>query len=205
MIRYSGSVELRPCEHCRRHVARDAPHCPFCNAPQSAAAERIVAQAARMSRAMIFAGVAACGSSPPAHRHAPPPPPPHDPVVVQQFATAPSPSPSKASVRGFVMVDGRPLTGVLVRARDENGMQLETTTGAKGEYAFIDIAPGYWQLTPDYELPSFRPRPPEYQSDSVVLADGANQRHDIQIQTPPPDDGPCCKPYGAPPARRRVV
>ena len=39
------------------------------------------------------------------------------------------------------------------------------------------------------------------------LSDGAMKRVDLSF-TPPPvhiDGGPCCKPYGAPPARRRLV
>jgi len=134
-------------------------------------------------------------------------------VIVQQFATAPPPAEGKASVRGFVTIDGRPLVGIRVHAYRRDGSdgdrQHETKTGAKGEYAFVDIEPGQWRLVADYEVPRYRPQDyaPAPES-AVVLAPGANQRSDIGFFTPPPpppDTGPCCKPYGAPPARRRIV
>lgn len=130
-------------------------------------------------------------------------------MVVQQIEQAPPPAVGKTSVRGFVMLDGRPLTGVKIFATNEGEARLETTTGAHGEYAFVDIEPGQWLIEVDYEMPRYRPQdysPPA--TEQVMLAADANERRDVQLSSPPPpapDRGPCCKPYGAPPARRRVV
>ena len=115
-------------------------------------------------------------------------------------------------MRGFVTVDGRPLTAITVTAwyADEE-TQLKTTTGPHGEYEFVDLDPGRWRLVVDYEMPRQRPQdvsPPS--EEHVQLQPGANVRNDIRLITPQPlererDRGPCCKPYGAPPARRRIV
>jgi hypothetical protein len=200
-------MQLEPCSQCRRHVERAAVRCPFCAAPQAAAAaRRLASHAGRMSRAAVFAGAAACGSSAPPP-HGPPPPP--DPVVVQQLADEPTPVAGKARIRGFLTVDGRALAGIAVHATHEDDTRHQTTTGPQGEYSFIDIEPGVWTLTVDYELPPDRPQDPVGPVRRYVdLARGADQRFDIELSSAPPqlrDVAPCCKPYGAPPARRRVV
>jgi hypothetical protein len=206
-------MDLHPCASCRRHIDRHAASCPFCRAPSGLTPQRSTLGAVgRLSRAAIFAGAAACGSAAP-HHESPPPPP--DPVLVQQFAKAPPPAEGKASLRGFVTRDGQPLVNVALYATRDDGTTLTASTGPHGEYTFVDIAPGQLTLKLDpyvYDpyLGSRRPQeghpmPPE---DVVTLAPGANERHDMAVATPPPparDTGPCCKPYGAPPARRRVV
>jgi hypothetical protein len=144
-----------------------------------------------------------------------PPPPLPDPVLVQQFATAPPPAEGKASIRGFVRRDGELLVGVRVYLTTQDGAALEAVTGPHGEYTFVDIAPGRLTLKLDnyvYDQYSGSRRPqegsPMAPEDVVTLAAGQNERHDVTFTSPPPparDTGPCCKPYGAPPARRRVV
>lgn len=136
-------------------------------------------------------------------------------MVVQQFATAPPPAEGKASVRGFVTRDGHPLAGVTVHARNDEGVSVEVTSGVHGEYTFADLAPGQWRLSLDHRVydpyaGSRRPQdgPMMVPDEVVTLTPGENKRHDVGLSTPPPphrDTGPCCKPYGAPPARRRVV
>jgi hypothetical protein len=169
----------------------------------------------RVSRAAVFAGAAACSSSTPHATPPPPPPPPPDPVLVQQFATAPPPAEGKASIRGFVTRDGHPLTGIRVTAESEAGERAEALTGSKGEYELLDLAPGRWHLSlpvEAYDVHRYSRRPqdgPMMRPDDIVQLDvGENERYDIGFSSPPPpqpDRGPCCKPYGAPPARRRVV
>jgi hypothetical protein len=207
-------MDLHPCESCRRHIDGLGTACPFCGAARAGAQSSLRQAVGRLSRAAVFAGAAACGSSPPPQQHTPPPPPP-DPVLAQQFATAPPPAEGTASVRGFVTRDGYPLAGVTVHARRDDGTSVDATTGPKGEFAFVDIAPGRLSLqldADDYDpyRGSRRPQegPPMMPEDTVMLDPGENERHDISLSTPPPpapDTGPCCKPYGAPPARRRVV
>ena len=173
---------------------------------------RFALHASRLSRAAIFAGAAACSSWTPAPKVAPPPyPPPADPIIAQHFASAPPPAQAKASVRGFITSDGAPLTHISVRATHATGTELRTTTGAHGEYSFIDVDPGQWVLVVDYDPNSGMRRPTDYYEppqEKIVLEVGKNERRDIRLTTPPPpptDTSPCCKPYGAPPARRRVV
>jgi hypothetical protein len=210
-------MDLHPCESCRRHIDRRDAVCPFCDAATGNTRPRSsLGAVGRLSRAAIFAGAAACGSTPTQTNHAPPPPPPPpDPVLVQQFATAPPPAEGKGSIRGFVRRDGQPLVGVAVHARREDGTTVDATTGSHGEYTFVDVAPGQWSLSLDHYVydpyaGSRRPQegPMMMPDDVVTLDPGENERHDVSFSSPSPpapDTGPCCKPYGAPPARRRVV
>jgi hypothetical protein len=208
-------MNLQPCTSCQRHVEVGVSACPFCGAAPRASRSTVRTMLGRVSRAAVFASAAACGSSTPHAGPPPPPPPPPDPVVVHKFATAPPPAEGKASVRGFVTLDGRPLTGLTVTARAQDGTTVQATTGSNGEYELVDLAPGSWTLSlPDdvYDPYRYSRRPQEgplmVPADVVQLDVGENERHDIGLSTPlppEPDRGPCCKPYGAPPARRRVV
>lgn len=207
-------MNLQPCTSCRRHIDAGEPRCPFCGAGVRTTQSSVRAVLGRVSRAAVFASAAACASSTP-HAASPPPPPPPDPVVTQKFATAPPPAEGKASVRGFVTRDGFPLGGVVVHAENDAGGSVQATTGAKGEYELLDLEPGSWRLRldPDVYDPyagSRRPQegPPMQPDIQVNLEPGKNERRDLATASPPvyePDRGPCCKPYGAPPARRRVV
>lgn len=57
--------DLHPCPSCHRHVAGDAPVCPFCGGALEASEPRATVLG-RVSRAMIFASatLAACGGTP---------------------------------------------------------------------------------------------------------------------------------------------
>ena len=208
-------MNLQPCTSCRRHVEVGVSACPFCGGAEHVSRSGLRATVGRMSRAAVFASAAACATSTPPARHAPPPPPPPDPVVVQKFSTAPPPAVGKGSVRGFVTRDGFPLAGVVVYAQSDAGLSAQATTGTKGEFELVDLDPGRWRLHLSAEVydpyaGSRRPQEgPPMQPDIVVdLVAGQNERRDLATASPPvyePDRGPCCKPYGAPPARRRVV
>ncbi len=173
-----------------------------------------LAAVGRISRAAIFAGLAACSPSVPPHVHATPRPTPPNPAIVQQFETAPAPASGKASIRGFAYRDGQPLSNVRIRASGDQS-DLETTTGPHGEYTFVDIAPGNWTLALDadaYDAHRYSRRPQDtpmgHPPETIVVSPDENRRYDVTIYSPPlpePDRGPCCKPYGAPPARRRIV
>lgn len=210
-------LELVVCGGCRRHIDARESRCPFCSgtAPSAGGAGGMRGLLGRVSRAAVFASAAACASSTPHASPPPPPPPPPDPVVTQKFATAPPPAEGKASVRGFVTRDGFPLAGVVVHAENDAGGSVQATTGAKGEYELVDLEPGPWRLRLDdavYDAYAGSRRPQEgplmQPEVHVELEPGANERRDLATASPPvyePDRGPCCKPYGAPPARRRVV
>lgn len=160
----------------------------------------------RLSRAAVFAGAAACYTStpppeqvgppppPPPDEHAqqavePPPPPPSDTDTAQGFA---KPPPGKlARLRGVVRQGGRPLAGIAVQLHGASGGR-SATTNAHGEYRFDDVEPGSYQITPSVAT-GHRFGPPQHQ---VGLAAGADERVDIDVPLPPPPDrGPCCKPY----------
>lgn len=121
----------------------------------------------------------------------------------QQRATDPAPpAVAPRTIRGFVRdVDtGEPLPGVLVSLHAGDGDYRESWTDDRGEYVFVDLEPGTYTV-------AYVPRHPRDSGTEVqvTLAEGAGQRADLEIEAPRPDLGPCCKPYGAPPARRRVV
>ncbi len=127
-----GTMQLRPCPACHRHVSIEESACPFCAGALVVAAPRAISLG-RVSRALVFsAGLAACGSNKP--------------------VTQPPPDPGNGSAAVLAGDAGVP-------ASDAAAVQ---------------------QL-PDDELGD-RHRP----------GGGGG-------------DGPCCKPYGAPPARRRLV
>ena len=62
--------------------------------------------------------------------------------------------------------------------------------------------------SPGYQNPRPQDGPVIQQAVTVELGPNANERRDLSLVGPQPytpDTGPCCKPYGAPPARRRIV
>jgi hypothetical protein len=218
-------MNLEPCTSCRRHVDVRVTACPFCGVAMQARS-RMRAVFGRASRAAVFASAAACASSTPHAAPPPPPPPPPDPVVVKQpdpvdaqaqhFATAPPPVEGKASLRGVVTRDRALLPGVVVHAvNDAARITRQATTNDKGEYELLDLEPGSWRLFLDqsvYDAYAGSRRPQEgplpQPPISVTLEAGKSERRDLATAGPPVyqhDPGPCCKPYGAPPARRRIV
>jgi len=98
----------------------------------------------------------------------------------------------------------------IVLEKIDDGTKLETYANEKGEFQFLDLAPGTYSLIPNpgYENPRPQDGPVLQMGVQVELAANANERRDLSVVGPMPyvpDTGPCCKPYGAPPARRRVV
>lgn len=93
---------------------------------------------------------------------------------------------------------------------DDGATKLETRTNGKGEFQFLNLAPGTYRLLPDpgYQNPRPQDGPVVQMAVAIQLVANANERTDLSVVSPQPyvrDTGPCCKPYGAPPARRRVV
>lgn len=162
--------------------------------------------AAKLTRAAVFAGAAACATT---SASKPPPPPP--PPVEYPFALPPAPTEGKASLSGVVRENGHRAANmrVYVRNLDTNAHQ-EMVTNDKGEYHFADLEPGMWEVVPVPGYRGGRPQDGPVMQTGITaeLAANANERRDLDVIPPPaytPDTGPCCKPYGAPPARRRVV
>jgi hypothetical protein len=182
-------MELQPCTACRRHIATNHARCPFCDA-SSSPAEMPERAFVRMSRAMVFAGAtlaAACGGS-----RAPQPaatsststqasPPPVTPDAGAAAVAGPDPwasPPRPPPVDAGVVVDAAPVVvkqPIHVQEHYQNHPCSEPDPARVAE-AQKKLAAA---KTPD-----------EKQRAQQELW-GAQM--------------PICAPYGAPPARRRVL
>lgn len=155
--------------------------------------------AGRLSRAAVFAGATLAGacwtsSSP---QQTTPIEEKQGPVEAKPSAVAPG------EIRGVVRngASGAALAGFRVLLRsNETGASQQGLTDQNGEYVFSGLPAGSYVVS--YQPNHPRQGPTEV---SVTLAADAGQRADIAVYFPEPDRGPCCKPYGAPPARRRIV
>ena len=223
-------MTLVPCVGCRRHVALGASTCPFCGEalPTDLAVPQPRRAAGRLSRAAVFAGATLAGCYTSASTPQPPPPddhhehevvvqPPPPPVDAGPFSQPPPDASTTVQqpvasneLRGRVTVapDGHPLVRHEVRLFAQGQQARTTHTDRSGEYVFQGLPAGTYNLVVDQlppNNPRQSPRPPIRRQ--VHVADGASARADVTVHAPPPviDRGPCCKPYGAPPARRRVV
>ena len=187
-------MTLSPCPQCRRHVAITESTCPFCAAPlaASAAPETIYG---RWSRAAVFAGLAGCYTSNPPPQNPPPPPPDQQ----QTFAQPPA---SSGVITGVVTDGSAPRPGVAIRV-EGGGLQqpIETRTDGNGRYQVGNLAPGTYRVTFG-QANHPRQRPPQR---TVQVADGSVQVDVTIAPQPVYDPSNVPKPYGAPPARRRIV
>lgn len=154
----------------------------------------------RISRAAVFASAAGCYTSAPPPQDPQPPPPPPPPVdTVQGDATFAKPPPGPtatgtASIHGYVRSGRNPISGVVVVLENlEGGAQQRAISGAAGEYEFTRLPPGRYGVALE-------------NGDAMEVQLIANQRvqRDIAIPVAEPYHHQA-KPYGAPPARRRVV
>lgn len=206
-------MNMRPCTSCRRHVSAEVSRCPFCDAELPSLLARVLHVGGRLSRAAVFAaGAAACytGSTATTDNTTPPPPPPPPDDTQQRdtgsgstFAQPPPPADTETGrVRGVVRQGGAVLAGIRVRATATAAPHSQlTTTNNRGEYV-LDVVPGRYRVIAEVFTGGRMP-PPQLQ---VEIGAGEEKTVDIDVPMPAPrDTGPCCKPYGAPPARRRVV
>lgn len=156
---------------------------------------RILPLAGRLSRAAVFAGLTACWSgNDAAQRQAPPPPPP---LPADAAVTPPS---STAALSGIVTEAGTktPIANVTVELRDANGRVSATNTDERGAYELVTVTPGDYQLVLRYSS-----------YDSAGSAQQPVSVRDVparvDVELPLIRRAPIPKPYGAPPARRRIV
>ena len=190
---------LIPCAECRRHVRASDPACPFCGAAVEAAPPR-TSLVGRFSRAAVFAGLASCTpKTPPQDVHQQQQQPPPNETYVEDRAYAKPPSGEETgTVRGIVRSHtGHPTPGMRLQIEG-----VFKTSDANGAYEFTGLAPGRHQLI--YE--SGHDRRQGEQFTWIEIKPGMITNRDLALSPPePPDTGPCCKPYGAPPARKRIV
>jgi hypothetical protein len=199
---------MRPCSQCRRHVLAADRACPFCDAPLAPAGAAILP--ARATRAALFAGALAIpgcwtGSAPPTEptpRYAEPPDgqrrpadPPRDRAPPPAFT---------ARIRGIVTDarTGSPMANVNVTIQsvaDPHGRVAgNTQTDGRGEYVFDELPAGKYVV----RFPPGHPRQGPQQR-QVELHEGETRQVDMTLYVYVPSHLPT--PYGAPPARRRVV
>lgn len=188
-------MSLEPCAHCRRHVAAHERECPFCGAAHTAVVVRGAPLVGRLSRAAVFAGLTACWSGNDATQRQTPPPPPSDAAVAEV-----TPADSSASLSGVVTEAGTqiPVANVTVELRDADGQVAATNTDDRGAYELTSVAPGDYQLVLKYS--TYDAVGSTQQAVSVREVPGR-----VDIALPISHRAPVAKPYGAPPARRRIV
>jgi hypothetical protein len=215
---------LVPCLACRRHVSVDEAACPFCGgAPPAAPARPVLG--GRMSRAAVFASatLASCYVAPEPQRVAPPPPPPPNEGYLREEQPPPPPpddvnyaKPPAASgvIRGVITDDrGAPVAGISVYLQRTGAPAVATMTNRTGEYTFGNLVDGtYVVMVPRDDATTHPRHAPAPDRRPVTIANGGTMQIDIALRpiaiqpdVKDFDRNHCCKPYGAPPARRRVV
>jgi hypothetical protein len=188
---------LRGCSHCRRHVDVGEIKCPFCDVTLAGSStSRPVAAAGRLGRAAVFAGATIAGTACWTDAKTPT----TTPIEHKQVDGTPA-TPPPGTIRGVIRSSetGEPLPGLSLTIRINDSEPIYATSNQAGEYEFTKLPPG--EYTIEYERGDRQPP----QGIKVKLGADAGTLADVRVLLPQPDRGPCCKPYGAPPARRRVV
>jgi hypothetical protein len=156
-----------------------------------------VISAGRLGRAAIFAGATLAGTACWTEAKTAS----TTPIEHKQLDGKPA-TPPPGTIRGLLLnaETGQPLAGLSLVIFLRDGNPVYATSNDKGEYEFAKLPPGEYTV----EYPSDDDREPP-QGIKVRLGESAGAYADVKVLLPQPDRGPCCKPYGAPPARRRIV
>ena len=187
---------LHPCNHCRRHIDRHAEVCPFCAAVPEAVAPRAML-AGRLSRAMLFASATLVSCDQGAK-----------PNAESGSGSAAIKAPSTTwKLRGVVKdSQGRPLGGasihlVLEGQPTQPAASFNAVADAQGRYQVEGATAGRYNVSfswSDSSASSYRGN--AYTSEMLTLVIGSDQSLNATMDPSVP-----AMPYGAPPARRRVV
>jgi hypothetical protein len=201
-------MTLRACSQCHRHFGAE-PACPFCGTAAPPPQPRAFSPA-RLSRAAAFAGLASCYTSNPPPQHGPPPPPHVDQQqqqtqqqTQQQLANPPPAVVGTSRIAGLVTdsTTNRPMAKVRVELHSIDSPERipprSTQTDVNGRYTFVELPLGRYVVM--FGVPDPRGTPQRV----IDLGDGDAQYASWEVYTQPASNIPT--PYGAPPARRRVV
>ncbi|MBV8758229.1 MAG: carboxypeptidase regulatory-like domain-containing protein [Deltaproteobacteria bacterium] len=194
---------LTPCPACARHVRERS--CPFCGAdvPPPALRPRFVGPATRAAifSAATTAAVTGCWTGPVAE-------PATSTTTSERTERNPdthatdTPA-TTGAIDGTVMdsTSGQPVAGAQVSL---DGKQV-TTTDYNGHYKFAGVAAGTHTIT--VATHGNRAHGGGAYASANVVVHGGLARADIAVVLPQPtfDPNSIPKPYGAPPARRRLV
>ena len=186
---------MTPCPRCRRHVREST--CPFCGAAIMPVASRPIIAVGRLTRSAVFAGASLASGC--WVDKAPPPTTPTTPVK-QTPSNA-----SRGTVRGVVIdaATGRPVNQAWIQITpnpynaEDHDRNKDATTDVDGRYT-VELPPGDYRVAVQ-SADRAQPRPEHL----VTVQAGDSLSVDFQIALPPTPPMPM--PYGAPPARRRVV
>lgn len=124
----------------------------------------------------------------------------------QQFAQPPDdaapPATGTGSIEGILYAPNKqPIVGSWIVLHTPDGGVTRMQTDAQGHYRFADLPVGNYSVEMPWNGNPHAAPPRNF----VQVTAGQTATVDLTVYVPPPDRGPCCKPYGAPPARRRVV
>lgn len=128
-------------------------------------------------------------------------PPPRTTPVEHVEPVHVKPALPAGTIRGLVHDgSGTALSGYTVYLQWPTGETRATTSDERGEYVFGGLPAGAYVV----EYRTGDPRQPPATIPIDLSAD-RGERRDLEIYFVPVPDTACCKPYGAPPARRRIV
>ena len=200
---------LRPCPGCRRHVG-DEVACPFCGIALPAAPAARALAAGRFSRAAVFAGATLVGSGAgcwtnSSERETTTTVEHHDEgSAVEQHHVKDIVQPvAKGGRLEGTLTDtgsGNPVPYIQIQLVPvAGGKPLTVSTDQNGHYQFDDVTPGDYKLL--WDITGNPRRSPRVMM--TKIAEGAQIKLDLTVSYPPAHMQPM--PYGAPPARKRIV
>lgn len=190
-LAYSRAMTLQPCSRCARHVDSRDVSCPFCGGVVHRREPQPV-RAGRFARAAVFAGAALAGCD---QGKLPDKAPVEEPKE--------QPKPARASRVYGVVVDemGASLVGVGVSLNGD-AQTYTTKTDDRGRFEVVSVVPGTYRAEFMYAAVDMGMQRNGLDQREIVIAAGAAQRLEITLNVA---SHPVAMPYGAPPARRRLV
>ncbi|NVB79989.1 MAG: hypothetical protein HOV81_16455 [Kofleriaceae bacterium] len=184
-------MTLVPCPRCRRHVLADDHACPFCGL-------------SRWSRIAVLAGALAlpgCWREKPA---AQPPAPVEHTTTTEAPVEQSFPRVATAKITGIVTNTrtSSPLVGDLVYLVGPDGDERHVATDENGRYEFGSLVAGDYFLRVHVDAHRQQDENVKTAGDRITVKVGETVEHDVSTYRMDPR---AKMPYGAPPARSRVV